>query len=154
MQTGTLNQQNDRHHCIRYVIVLIAAALVLTGCATADSGQPGGESISYQVTFISTPAGGIGPTQAVIRLDEEFATLDGTSGCHRILGSFTLNDSAGEASFTVPGLSTNSCSDEAQEVETHLLNALAQVVSFRRLGTDLEFQDSSQQVVLRLAPIS
>lgn len=153
MQTGTLNQQNVPHHWFRYVIVLIAAASVSSSCGTSGSEPAVSEVVSYQVTFIASSNGGIGPTQAVLVLDEEFAVLDGNTGCHRILGSFTLEDNSGNASFTVPGLSTNSCDSSRQAVEDLLLDALAQVDGFQRSDAQLEFVNPVGDLLLRLEPL-
>lgn len=135
------------------MIVLIAAASVLSACGTSAPGPAVSEVVSYQVTFIASPDGGIGPTQAVLVLDEEFAVLDGNTGCHRILGSFTLEDNTGAASFTVPGLSTNSCDSSRQAVEDLLLDALDQVDGFQRTDAQLEFVDPIGDLLLRLEPL-
>jgi heat shock protein HslJ len=152
VQTGTLNEQNLQHHWFRYVIVLISAALVSSACKTSESDPVTSNVVSYQVTFVASSEGGIGPTRAVIVLDEEFATLDGNTGCHRILGSFTIDDNSETASFTVPGLSTNSCEPERQIVEDLLLDALAEVANFRRSGAQLEFSNSNADLLLRFEP--
>ncbi len=155
METGTLSQQNHRHHWFRCVIVPILAALAVSACGNTDDGmgEPSGP-VSYQVTFIADGQDGIGPTRAVIGLDEEFAVLDGNSGCHRILGSFTLDDASGKAGFTVPGRSTNNCDPDEELVEELLLAAFEEVVSFRRFDSRLEFFGPSQNRLLAFDPIS
>lgn len=154
MAAGTLNEQDYRHNCFRCVIVLITLALAASSCGSSDGEPTETGPVSYQVTFIASNDGGVGPTRAVIRLDEEFATLDGNTGCHRVLGSFTLDDTSGDASFTVPGLSTNSCEPDQLQVEELLLAAFDEVTSFLRSDQQLEFFGMDQNQLLVLEPIS
>lgn len=165
MAAGTLNQQSHRHNwfrCtsviipVRSVIVLITLALALlaAGCGSSDGEPTETGPISYQVTFVASSDGGVGPTRAVIRLDEEFAVLDGNTGCHRVLGSFTLDDTSGNASFTVPGLSTNTCDPSELQVEELLLDAFDGVTSFLRSDQQLQFFGADQNRLLVLEPIS
>ena len=154
METGTLSQQFDRLRDRRFRLLIAALSLVVPACATAGSTKVNDGPITYQVTSLATPQGQAGPTQAVLWLDEEFAVLDGNTGCHRILGSFTLNNATGDASFTVPGASTGICEPSELQTEEWLLAALDRVTSFQRVGQLLELVDSTGSLQIELEPIS
>lgn len=134
------------------MLVLLLAGMA--ACGRADSNPAPIGPILRQVTILATPDGKIGPTSAVFSLDEEFAVLDGTSGCHRLLGSFTLEDQTQRASFTVPGVSTNPCEPAEQMLEDLILEALAEVTRFQRSGLQLDLLDSSENLLVRLEPIA
>jgi len=154
VETGILSQQSDQLAVRRFWLLLGAICLVASACATSGSGKPLGGAISYQVTSLATPQGEVGPTQAVLVIDEEYAVLDGNTGCHRILGSFTLNDATGDASFTVPGSSKGLCKPTDQQTEEWLLAALDRVTSFQRVDRLLELLDSAGDLQIELEPIS
>lgn len=154
MQTGFSTQQSSKLYIGRFRVLVVVFCLVASGCATNPAVGDPARQVTYQVTWLATPEGGVGPTRAVLRLDEEFAVLDGNTGCHRILGSFTLNDITGKASFTVPGASRGSCSEADRDVEDLLLTGLDQVVSFERSDQGLLLTDSAGNLQIELEKIS
>lgn len=128
-------------------------------CACSDESPIGPNlgPMSYQVINVASGQDMIGPTGAVISLDEAYGVLDGNTGCHRILGSFTLTESngdSGRASFTVPGLSPNDCSAQDQVLEDLILSALHDAAGFKRSSQVLELFDQQQRPVLLLVLIS
>lgn len=52
------------------------------------------------------------------------------SGCHRLFGSYTFEPN-GNASFTVPGVSTNECSADDQAIEDAFLVVIEEVSSWQ-----------------------
>ena len=154
METGFLSQQFNTRSVRRFRPLLAVLCLLVSACVTDASSQVGENPISYQVTWLTSPQGGVGPTRAVLRIDEEFAVLDGHTGCHRILGSFTLNDVTGDASFTVPGASRGTCEPTDRETEELLLAALDRAASFQRVDLQLELLDSAGNLLVELAPLS
>lgn len=98
----------------------------------------------------------------------EFSTVQSSlridSDCHGLYGSFTIENrdgstprkgadarAQGNASFTVPGASTNQCSPEDQQIEDALVAALESTRSWRQEGQKLVFQGES--TLLELSPL-
>lgn len=154
METGILNQQSDRSNIRQLVWLLGALCLLVSACATDAFTEVTDQTVTYQVIWLATPDGAVGPTRAVLGLNEEFAVLDGNTGCHRVLGSFTLDDATGDASFTVPGASKGKCQPGDQLTEDWLLAALDRVASFQRVDLRLELADSAGDLQIQLEPIS
>ena len=119
-------------------------------------------SARWRVTKLEVDGVEVEVSDVFVELSTAQTSLRVDSNCHGLYGSFTIETSdaaenigaaedSGDASFTVPGASTNQCSPDDQQIEDALLLALESTSSWRQEGPKLLFQGDS--TLLELSPV-
>jgi hypothetical protein len=87
--------------------------------------------------------------------DQTAASIEATTGCRRIFGSYTFlaadQAESGIATFTIPGLSTDDCPPEDDLAAVSLTALLEQVQSWRQDGDRLMLEGPEGRLGLRPA---
>jgi heat shock protein HslJ len=144
------------------VLALLLLGIGTGGCATTETPDPAeldlgaagateadGVWVAIEVRLGGevVPLDGAG---VVVELDTATARLDGSTGCNRLLGSFTLRPD-GEARFTIPQRGLRDCPPPAQAREDAVLAALDGATRWEVDGDRLLLTGPASQLELRRA---
>lgn len=128
----------------RWSVVLVGAALVATGCGTAELDVDPTFDGSWDVVELAQSGAAIDLSDQTleIEIDTGQAAVRGLTNCLRFFGSYTLVDAdasdEGDASFTIPSpTASDDCAAADRLVHTELVEALESVTRWRREGSIL-----------------
>lgn len=158
-------------------LVLVAALTVGGACGTAETSSEGPGTADpvpsfldgvWSVDRVEVGSGGDGSVAALVQLvafDTIAASVEATTGCRRLLGSYTVEadpiDGAapprdgssrapegGSATFTLPGRSTEDCPEEDDRAADAFTELLEQVERWSREGDRLVLEGPRGSVTL------
>lgn len=129
--------------------------LLAIGCgatpAVESSGDPatGLPEGQWSVTLLEVDGRSVDLAQAAIQLEmlNVGSSLRVDTSCHRLFGSYTFNP-GGEASFTMPGVSTNECAANDQAIEDAFLMVIESVSSWQGDRRELSLVAPTGRLVL------
>lgn len=136
---------------------MVAVALALTGCGTAELDVERTFDDTWDVTDLVAEGEIINlvDQQIEIEIDTGQSAIRGRTNCQRLFGSYTLVDngaSSGEASFTIPSPAASSeCRPVDQLVHTQLIEALESVTQWAREGSTLTLTSPSETRLVLLS---